>query len=279
VEQPISGDARALISGLLQRNLDERLTIDQVLSHPWLQRAGRAATGAGPSPRILSNLQRFSGASRFFALVVASATRQLDFRRLEDLRRAFSEMDTNGDGVLELHEVKASFERAFGCDSAEYRGVDEMFARLDLDSSGTVEYTEFCAAGLGELSPEGSAASAAFKAFDVAKESEGKITKEDLAHVLAQASGDVGGCETPQSSPCWEQMAEEMIKRFDSNGDGCLDFSEWLRMLQEHKGGTPKFDDDDGMLSPLLSCVRALQEHKGDTPKIEFDDDGMLSPL
>jgi len=249
-EQPqISNQAKALIRGLVQRDPGQRLSIDEVLTHPWLSSAGQQAkVCTGPSPRILANLQRFSGASRFFSLVVASATRQLDFRRLEDLRRAFNAMDTNGDGVLELHEVRASFEQAFGRDSEEFRGVDEMFARLDLDHSGTVEYTEFCAAGLGELSPEGTPACAAFKAFDVVKESDGRITKEDLAHVLASASAG-GGADTPVDIVCWERTAERMIRRFDSTGDGCLDFGEWLRLLQEHKGGTPKLEYDD--VSPL----------------------------
>jgi len=44
----------------------------------------------------------------------------------------FSEMDTNGDGVLQLHELRAGFERIFGSESVELRDIEDMFAQLDL---------------------------------------------------------------------------------------------------------------------------------------------------
>lgn len=30
------------------------------------------------------------------------------------------------------------------------KDVEQVFARLDLDGSGVIDYTEFCAAGIGE---------------------------------------------------------------------------------------------------------------------------------
>merc|ERR1712190_538501 len=115
----------------------------------WLRNPGRSMD-PGISRQVLSNMKQFSNTSQFFSLCVASVARQLDHRSLRDVHRVFCEMDANGDGVLELHEVKAGFEKIFGKGSEQLAGVDELFAKLDLDGSGKIDYTEFCAAGIGE---------------------------------------------------------------------------------------------------------------------------------
>merc|ERR1719162_2540258 len=100
--------------------------------------------------QVLSNMKQFSTTSQFFSLCVASVARQLDHKSLRDVHKVFSELDTNGDGVLELQEVKAGFEKMFGKNSEQLKDVEAMFSRLDLDGSGKIDYTEFCAAGIGE---------------------------------------------------------------------------------------------------------------------------------
>merc|ERR1719414_1744466 len=104
--------------------------------------------------QVLLNMKQFSRTSHFFSLCVASVARQLDHRSLRDVHKVFKELDVNGDGVLELHEVMAGFEKMFGENSEQVRDVEAMFSRLDLDGSGRIDYTEFCAAGIGERSTE-----------------------------------------------------------------------------------------------------------------------------
>lgn len=77
----------------------------EVLAHPWL-RNPCANMDSAVSREVLSNLRNFSNTSQFFSLCVASVARQLDHRSLRDVHKVFCEMDTNGDGVLELKEVK-----------------------------------------------------------------------------------------------------------------------------------------------------------------------------
>merc|ERR1719373_470203 len=109
------------------------MPLDRVLSHPWLRNPGEQMS-AGISRQVLANMKQFSNTSQFFSLCVASVARQLDHRSLRDVHRVFCEMDANGDGVLELHEVKAGFERIFGKGSEQVRDVEQMFERLDLDA-------------------------------------------------------------------------------------------------------------------------------------------------
>jgi len=95
-------------------------------------------------------------------------------------------MDTQGDGVLSLDEVSNGFKKIFGEDSVEYKQVGTMFESLDLDGSGNIDYTEFCAAGLGQKqSMQDDILWAAFKTFDL--ENTGYISKGDLQHILDEA--------------------------------------------------------------------------------------------
>jgi len=228
--QAVSEEGRSFVRGLLRADPRARLSIDEVVAHPWLgARASR--TDPGTSLQVLGNLRQFSLSSRFFSLCAASVARQLDHRSLRDVHRVFSEMDTNGDGVLELQEVRSGFEKIFGEGSEELRDLERMFERLDLDGSGTIDYTEFCAAGIGErTSTEVHALRAAFKAFDV-EDGDGRITKDEIKQVLLTADvNQVWSTET-----C-EEMAGEILERFDCDGDGSIDFDEWQRLVRECAG-------------------------------------------
>jgi len=224
----VSDDAKDLIRGLLKCEPQERLPLHRILVHPWL-RNKRLGMDAAIGSAVLSNVRNFSNSSQFFSFCVALVARQLDHRSLRDVHRVFCEMDTNGDGVLELQEVKEGFERIFGADSEQVRGVEEMFTRLDLDGSGTIDYTEFCAAGIGErLSTEENVLWAAFKAFDIQDNEDGKVTKSEIRQVLLKA--DVNRFLTDQIC---DELSDELFSRYDGDGDGSLDFEEWLRLMRD----------------------------------------------
>eukprot|EP00913_Durusdinium_trenchii_P007547 g7091.t1 len=165
-----------------------RMKLEDVLRNPWVRLQD---TPGGMDTRIasqvLNNLRQFSRTSQFFSLCVASVARQLDHRNLRDVHKVFSEMDTNGDGVLELHEVKEGFQKFFGKDSEQVKDVEQVFQRLDLDGSGVIDYTEFCAAGIGErVTLEEDVLFAAFKAFDVQEKRPGRRGFRTLAQISTE---------------------------------------------------------------------------------------------
>merc|ERR1712113_621312 len=130
--------------------------------------------------------------------------------------RTFCTLDTNGDGVLQLQEVQAGFARAFGDDLESIAEVDAMFERLDLDGTGSITYTEFCAAGIGESSYNREHVLwAAFKTFDV--HDKGVITKENMQQVLSGA--DVNQA---WSKEVCEAMTAQVMEYF-GNENGHMD--------------------------------------------------------
>eukprot|EP00747_Dinoflagellata_sp_TGD_P031992 gnl/TRDRNA2_/TRDRNA2_135669_c2_seq1.p1 gnl/TRDRNA2_/TRDRNA2_135669_c2~~gnl/TRDRNA2_/TRDRNA2_135669_c2_seq1.p1 ORF type:complete len:567 (+),score=140.64 gnl/TRDRNA2_/TRDRNA2_135669_c2_seq1:48-1703(+) len=226
----VSGECKDFIKRLLKKDPGSRMSIAQVLDHPWLKFKRAHTLEQTAVSQVLTNMKQFSNTSHFFSACVTSVARQLDHRSLGTIHQVFSELDTNGDGVLELHEVKDGFRRIFGDDSKEYKEVDEMFQHLDLDGSGTIDYTEFCAAGIGMRNiMEESTLWAAFKAFDV-DDDDGKISTGEIKQVLMNA--DVNKV---WSKEVCEEVAEEILEKFDANGDGQIDFDEWLVLMRSHQ--------------------------------------------
>ncbi|CAE7163392.1 CPK2 [Symbiodinium necroappetens] len=175
--EKMSSDARSLVTSLLKWDPSQRPSADQVLNHAWLRTYDEQPSIMSSKTEVLKNLRRFSNNSTFLSLCAASVAQQLSRRGLKELEQVFKELDANGDGILELHEVRAGFQQILGRGSAPLEEIEEMFSRLDIDGSGAIDYTEFLAAGLGNrVNSEVEALWAAFKAFDV-HESDGNITE------------------------------------------------------------------------------------------------------
>lgn len=234
----ISQQGRDFIQQLLRAQPDQRLSIEEVTLHPWFRLSNKDLLTTAPNAaEVLRNMQQFKNNSTFYQFCSASVARQLDHSSLKHVHRIFAEMDTNGDGTLDLQEVKAGFERLFGVDSDEARQVEEMFEKLDLDGSGNIDYTEFCAAGIGDhLSSQEDTLWAAFKAFDA--DDNGTISKDEIAKVLMDAS-----VQSAWSQAVCDDVAKEILEKFDVDGSGEICFDEWLEMMQARKVERTKSGD------------------------------------
>eukprot|EP00929_Paragymnodinium_shiwhaense_P014208 TRINITY_DN1220_c0_g2_i1.p1 TRINITY_DN1220_c0_g2~~TRINITY_DN1220_c0_g2_i1.p1 ORF type:complete len:1306 (+),score=188.72 TRINITY_DN1220_c0_g2_i1:446-3919(+) len=232
----ISRAAKDFIKALLKCDSRHRLSSESLLLHPWLREkaspvckslAGKVFANLDQFARRAQNLSKLGESSHFFAMCLASVARQIDHNNLQDVQHVFQDLDSNGDGVLELHELQTGFEIVFGASSNELERVEELFDAMDLDKSGRVDYTEFCMAGVDEeVSMQEHVLWAAFKAFDVGDD-DGKVTAEEISEVLAKV--DVRRAWSTDSRA---KMAREMVERFDHDGDGSIDFHEWMQLMR-----------------------------------------------
>eukprot|EP00929_Paragymnodinium_shiwhaense_P082432 TRINITY_DN43429_c1_g4_i2.p1 TRINITY_DN43429_c1_g4~~TRINITY_DN43429_c1_g4_i2.p1 ORF type:complete len:581 (+),score=86.71 TRINITY_DN43429_c1_g4_i2:156-1898(+) len=223
--QKTSLSAKNFIKRLLKPEPANRMTIDQVVAHSWLKEQ-LPPTDPEVATIVLDNMMRFSNTSYFLSIIVASVARQLDHRSLHDVHSVFRDMDANGDGLLELCEVKAGFEKLLGPESDHVKHVDTMFRQLDLDGSGRIAYTEFVAAAMSEQFLEKEEALwNAFRSFDCADD--GKITTAEICGILERT--DVKKTWTPELC---QRAAEEIVQEFDTNGDGVIDFQEFVQVLR-----------------------------------------------
>merc|ERR1719189_3563306 len=129
-------------------------------------------------------------------------------------------LDDNSDGFLTLDELRIGLEQAEAGykrtkSDADLRSIVEG---MDVDGSGRVDYTEFIAAALDKRSYLSEQACwTAFTVFDL--NGDGKISMCELSQVLdGDASGKSSG-------------AAELLKGMDLNGDGMIDFPEFMAMM------------------------------------------------
>uniref|UniRef100_A0A7S1F3R7 non-specific serine/threonine protein kinase n=1 Tax=Noctiluca scintillans TaxID=2966 RepID=A0A7S1F3R7_NOCSC len=214
-------NAKDFISNLLKPDPLQRLAISDARAHPWLS----STLPSVPAQDVLNNLTHFSNSSTFTRMCIAAVARQLDHTHLKDIHKVFRSLDKNGDGVLSFEEITSGFVQ-MGSDNAELSNVQNIFASLDLDGSDSVDYTEFCAAGLGQKTTmQDDVLWSAFKSFDL--DNSGFLSKKDLQGVLDRA--DV---KDVFSTDVCAELGQEIVDKFDSDHDGRICFDDWKTIMR-----------------------------------------------
>merc|ERR1719446_1983742 len=129
------------------------------------------------------------------------------------------DLDKNGDGLLTPVEMKEGLKVA-GLKEIP-PDLQAILEGVDADGSGVIDYTEFLAATLDKQQyMKEDVCWAAFSVFD--RNGDGNISKDELKQVLN--SEDVEGALGTKA------IAELMLE-IDSNGDGMIDFKEFMGMM------------------------------------------------
>ena len=61
---------------------------------------------------------------------------------ITELGKLFKKLDTNGDGVLTIEEIKLGLSSA----GQSYKDLENVLKSIDTDGNGKIDYTEFIAA-------------------------------------------------------------------------------------------------------------------------------------
>uniref|UniRef100_A0A7S1B0Z9 non-specific serine/threonine protein kinase n=1 Tax=Noctiluca scintillans TaxID=2966 RepID=A0A7S1B0Z9_NOCSC len=240
----ISSDAKHFIKGLLKSRPRQRMPIDRVLEHNWLASASFMKAAPPEIGReVFANLKHFRQTSALYSVCAAAVARHLDHSCLEDIHKVFVGLDENKDGVLTIDEIKRGFE-TFG-EVADLGELKETFALLDLDGNGSIDYTEFCAAGIGDfVAQQDHALWAAFKVFDV-DDDDGYITREEFEQVINKL--DTRQEWNPEVRQEWDHLFAQ---------HGKISFHEWRKMVRSHALGNIPLDE----CSPFISKADAAEK-------------------
>jgi len=93
-----------------------------------------------------------------------------------------------------------------------------MFAKVDTDGSGEIEYSEFVVATMNEKNLlNNNKLQTAFKMFD--KDGGGSISIEEIKQVLSFGQN------------LEEDVVNQIIKQVDANGDGEISYDEFAAMM------------------------------------------------
>jgi len=220
----VSEDAMNLIRMLLKMNPRDRYTAEQALNHVWVVEKAPKATGLKLQDNFVSNLRGFRGQNKLKKAALQVLARQLNEDELKGLRDVFMALDGNGDGKLTVAEMKEGIAKS-GLKEIP-PDLQAIMEDVDSDGSGEIDYTEFLAATLDKrVYMKEDVCWQAFRVFD--RNGDGKISKEELAQVLGD--GEV-------KDKCGDgalQAVAEMMKELDGNGDGMVDFDEFMEMMKK----------------------------------------------
>jgi len=220
----VSEDAKDLIRFLLKLNPRDRYTAEQALNHIWIREKAPKAANVSLQSGFVDNLRNFRSMNKLKKAALMIIAGQLKEGQIKQLRETFVALDGNGDGLLSFLEMKDGLAKAgFNEIPAD---LEQIMHDVDVDGSGVIDYTEFIAAALDKKSYiEEDVCWTAFRVFD--RNGDGKISKEEIALVLND--GDVKNCA--------KDLAE-LIKDIDTNGDGEVDFQEFMQMMRGGRGTT-----------------------------------------
>jgi len=234
----VSQDAKQLIRMMLKKKVTERFTADQVVGHEWIRhKAPMAAEDAELHAGFVDNLKTFRLHNRFKQAALQLISTQLKEDQIKALHDTFVALDKDGDGRITSLELKATL-------NSGLKEIPPDLQRLMDDSDdGVIDYTEFVAASLDQrVYLQETTCWAAFSIFD--HDRDGKIARKDLDHVF-------GNMEVKKV--CDQDALSEYVQLVDQNGDGEIDFEEFMQML---RSGPPRSK------TPLLGPPAVVQAPK-----------------
>ncbi len=208
----ISEDAKDLIRNMLAEP-DCRYTAEEVLQHDWVK---NLAPNAQESQININSeyLQRYKNINKFQKAVLTFIASRLRDDEISALREAFMTLDKNQDGTLTIDEIKSGVSKL-----NLSINVDEIFSSIDTDGSGVINYTEFLASSIDQkIYLKEEKLYEAFKTFD--KDGSGKISTQEIKNIINVND---------------HANIDNLIKSFDTNGDGEIDYNEFISMMSKTK--------------------------------------------
>jgi len=219
----VSKDAKDLLSSMLSKDPSKRPSADAVLSHEWMKRGD--PSGKQPLPSIVKKLHAFDESSKLKKVCLTLIATQIDYKDINGLAAYFKSMDVDGNGKISKEELKKGLEKQV----ASFNGkVPADFAKLmaiDSDGDGSIDYTEFISGVIDKQTYlQRDVLWAAFRTCDA--DGNGKIEAKELRQLLEGKVGNVGAAIP-------EDKLKSMIAEADKNGDGLIDFDEFMAMMKE----------------------------------------------
>ncbi|KAL4508150.1 hypothetical protein ABPG72_021523 [Tetrahymena utriculariae] len=221
-----SNEVRDLISRLLVKNPKKRLSDIDCYNHPWVQQqVSRENQNLVISSDSLAGLKKIVELKNIKKTILIYMASQIQDSDLDILKQIFVSIDRDGNGRISLEELKGGlhqFKEKCNLDIQESE-IKQIFQAMDFDNSGQIDYSEFIATFLAN--PEFQTDKAITQAFlKIDKNNDGKLTKQELQDILGTDIISMG-----------EIDIDELIKEADTNGDGEIDFTEFLTMLREKR--------------------------------------------
>ncbi|KAH3743691.1 calmodulin D [Pelomyxa schiedti] len=150
----------------------------------------------------------------------AAETPKLDLTedQVAEFKEAFSLFDRDGDGNITSAEL-GTVMRSLGQNPTDAE-LQQMIRDVDANGNNQIDFTEFLSMMSKKMKDEDSEDEIreAFKVFD--KDNNGFISAAELRHVMTNLGEKLSEAE-----------CDEMIKEADVDGDGQINYEEFVKMM------------------------------------------------
>jgi calcium-dependent protein kinase len=215
----VSEDGQNLVRKLLTVRLQDRISAKTALNDVWIvEKAPKAVSSLNLD--FLNDLKSLRDEGKLKKVAFQVMVSQLTDIQIGSLREVFNTLDEDDDGTLTVKELQEGLHRA-GLTSFS-AGLQQSIEDMDLDGSGSIDYSEFLAAALEKkYFLREDACWNAFNFFD--RDRDGYISLEELRQVLNSRNlrEEVG-----------EEELDQALAEVDKNGDGVIDFDEFMQMMR-----------------------------------------------
>jgi calcium-dependent protein kinase len=200
----ISPSGRDLVVSMMTKDMDERITLDEIIKHPWWEDAALHLQPLPPSVvASLRTLEVHSQVKRRAIEIIAKGMQ--DSSEFDPLRTVFTRFDHDGDGIVSVSDLGRALKQLGVVMNAD--DIDVITSEIDQDGDGCVSFDEFLAAA------------AAQEAF---------MVEERLRKAFAYFDLDrSGGIDEGEMFEIVGNMddAREVMRRYDVDDDGVIDFA------------------------------------------------------
>jgi calcium-dependent protein kinase len=211
----ISSEAVSLINKMVCVDPRHRITAAAALEEKWFT---MWTTSQPISVVTLKSLCSFNAPEKLqHAVLTVIAAHLGTSEEAKQLGEQFRSMDQDLDGRLSKTEIYRAY-ATFG-NTLTLSEVSRILASIDINGSGYIDFTEFLMACMrNENFSSEVNLKYAFSLFDI--DNSRSISATEIRRVL--------GREVIASEEVWE----EIIRKFDENQDGVIDFEEFRAMIQ-----------------------------------------------
>lgn len=215
----VSDSAKDLVTKMLTMDPSQRPSAQEVIEHPWIQASIKKEKVDMPIlSRALNRLHNFNATTKLQIAVSSFITSQLaEKEEVEQLKKTFTLLDVNKDGLLSKKELMEGFNRAMNLMMTEDE-LEEIMRSVDADGSGYVEYDEFIRSTVKKSTMLNQRnLEIAFNTFDTDRS--GSISASEVKMILGQGN-DVDN-----------SFFETIIKEVDLDGNNEIDIREFKEMM------------------------------------------------
>ena len=174
---------------------------------------------------LITNMTKYKSTNMLKCAVVAYLVHHLtNTEECIEASKLFNKIDLNSEKKKKKHELIQGFQKYWGMPEDEVKEkVDIIFANIDTDFNGFIEYEEFVRAAVNSsIFMSQNYLKFAFNYFD--RDSSGDITFEEIKRRFTQNKN--------YNSEKMDNELREIFDKIDINKDGLISFYEFCKMMK-----------------------------------------------